>query len=96
MQSYQHILLMVTFPYFILHLFHIFSMDMLFPPPKPGTPPPKNMFTEVFLQMCPGKNPADGMHLQIAEFISDPRTIKTHLPFSLLPPSLLDTTKVRC
>ncbi|KAL7646038.1 UNVERIFIED_CONTAM: hypothetical protein RMT77_002939 [Armadillidium vulgare] len=43
---------------------------------------------------CPGKDPKNGVFLQIAEKISDPRIIKTHLPFSLLAPSLLNTCKV--
>ncbi|KAK8743675.1 hypothetical protein OTU49_001203 [Cherax quadricarinatus] len=47
-----------------------------------------------FQAVCPGKNPADGIMLQISESASDPRIIKTHLPLSLLSPSLLDTAKV--
>ncbi|XP_066979277.1 sulfotransferase 1A1-like [Macrobrachium rosenbergii] len=49
---------------------------------------------EMFLEMCPGKNPNDGINVQLAEYIPDPRTIKSHLPFSLMPPSMLDTAKV--
>lgn len=47
-----------------------------------------------FMEMCPGKDPYDGMMLQLAETLPDPRTIKLHLPFSLLAPSLLHTVKV--
>lgn len=43
---------------------------------------------------CPGRNPRDGIMLQMAELASPPRTIKTHLPLSLFAPSLLETTKV--
>nr|XP_045610486.1 sulfotransferase 1C4-like [Procambarus clarkii]XP_045610568.1 sulfotransferase 1C4-like [Procambarus clarkii] len=53
-----------------------------------------NFFIEAFKVKCPGKDPKDGIMLQLAEVIPDPRTIKTHLPFSLLTPDLLDTAKV--
>ncbi|RXG50720.1 Sulfotransferase 1C4, partial [Armadillidium vulgare] len=42
----------------------------------------------------PNCNPKDGIFLQLLEFVEDPRIIKTHLPFSLLSPSLLETCKV--
>lgn len=38
--------------------------------------------------------PQPGQYLAAAANASSPRTIKTHMPFSLLPPSLLDTCKV--
>lgn len=47
-----------------------------------------------FQRLCHGADPKDGMYLQIAAATPEPRTIKTHLPFSLLHPSLLDTAKV--
>ncbi|XP_069185385.1 sulfotransferase 1C4 isoform X2 [Procambarus clarkii] len=49
---------------------------------------------EAFKEKCPGKDPKDGIMLQLSEALPDPRTIKTHLPFSLLTPDLLDTAKV--
>ncbi|XP_069177636.1 sulfotransferase 1C4-like isoform X1 [Procambarus clarkii] len=52
-------------------------------------------FTEMFRQMCPGKKVEDGVFLQISEALPAPRVMKTHLPSTLLPPSLLQTTKVR-
>lgn len=57
-----------------------------------GAPSP--MFLEAFNKACPGKNLEDGMFLQMAETLSNPRILKSHLPFSLLTPSLLDTSKV--
>ncbi|XP_042891558.1 sulfotransferase 1C4-like [Penaeus japonicus] len=51
-------------------------------------------FRETFQRFCPGKDPDDGMFLQMTDCTKDPRTIKTHLPMSLLPPSLLDVAKV--
>ncbi|KAB7498678.1 Sulfotransferase 1C4 [Armadillidium nasatum] len=47
-----------------------------------------------FHSMYPDRNPDDGIFLQLAELAEDPRVIKSHLPLSLLPPSLLDTSKV--
>ncbi|XP_042240682.1 uncharacterized protein LOC121878492 [Homarus americanus] len=53
-----------------------------------------SFFLEAFNKQCPGKDPKDGLLLQMSEATPDPRTIKTHLPFSLLTPDLLDTAKV--
>ncbi|XP_068242959.1 sulfotransferase 1C4-like [Palaemon carinicauda] len=71
------------------------EMDMFFPELKPGElPPSEDPFYVAFKKVCGNKNPADGMHVQLAEDVADPRLIKTHLPFSLMPPALLDTCKV--
>ncbi|XP_071533392.1 sulfotransferase 1A1-like [Panulirus ornatus] len=51
-------------------------------------------FDQMFQFLCPGKDPEDGMFVQLCEFLPDPRIIKTHLPLSLLPPDYLDKTKV--
>ena len=40
-------------------------------------------------------DPTKNLFYQLADGAKSPRTIKTHLPFSLLPPTLLDTCKVR-
>ncbi|XP_071550776.1 sulfotransferase 1C4-like [Panulirus ornatus] len=45
-------------------------------------------------ELDPEAEPGRGIFLQIATATRDPRTIKTHLPLSLLTPRLLDTTKV--
>ncbi|XP_047472298.1 sulfotransferase 1E1-like [Penaeus chinensis] len=59
------------------------------------TPPPlDHPMVQAFFKMCPGKSPLDGAQLQMAEVLPEPRTIKSHLPFSLLTPGLLDTAKV--
>ncbi|XP_071514793.1 sulfotransferase 1C4-like [Panulirus ornatus] len=47
-----------------------------------------------FRKVYPNGNIKDGVMLQLVEATPDPRTIKTHLPFSLLSPDLLDTAKV--
>lgn len=54
----------------------------------------ENSIQEIFQTWCPRKNKVEGRILQLTEAIPDSRTIKTHLPFPLLPESLLDTTKV--
>ncbi|XP_045124442.1 sulfotransferase 1A1-like [Portunus trituberculatus] len=46
-----------------------------------------------FKKMCPGRDPKDGVFLQISELAPSPRTIKSHLPLSLLPQNLLTTSK---
>lgn len=71
------------------------EMDMLFPTLKPGeVPPSDDPFYMTFKKVCPNKDPADGMHVQLTEEFPEPRLIKTHLPFSLMSPSILDTCKV--
>ncbi|XP_068210726.1 sulfotransferase 1C4-like isoform X2 [Palaemon carinicauda] len=71
------------------------EMDMLFHKPSLKMMPSWNdPLARAFLQLCPFKNPLNGFMLQMSEAIPEPRTIKTHLPFSLLPPSLLDVSKV--
>merc|ERR1711962_1093268 len=60
-----------------------------------GAPAPeKNPIKEYFYKMCPGKNIEDGLMVQMADALQKPRTIKTHLPLSLLSPKLLDNAKV--
>ncbi|CAL4122058.1 unnamed protein product, partial [Meganyctiphanes norvegica] len=46
------------------------------------------------LQSAGVKSNVGEEYLSVAKSIPGPRTIKTHLPFSLLPPDLLDTCKV--
>ncbi|XP_050736796.1 sulfotransferase 1B1-like isoform X3 [Eriocheir sinensis] len=70
------------------------EMDMLFQETKLDEEMSENLFFEGFKLMCPGRDPKDGMTLQMAECVPDPRVIKTHLPLSLVTPSLLDTCKV--
>ncbi|KAB7499804.1 Sulfotransferase 1C4, partial [Armadillidium nasatum] len=55
---------------------------------------PGTLHHDAFLQDHSNCNPKDGIFLQLTEFVEDPRIIKTHLPFSLLSPSLLETCKV--
>ncbi|RXG58068.1 Sulfotransferase 1C4 [Armadillidium vulgare] len=55
---------------------------------------PGTYIHDKFLQDHPNCNPKDGIFLQLLEFEEDPRIMKTHLPFSLLSPSLLETCKV--
>ncbi|XP_071550986.1 sulfotransferase 1C4-like [Panulirus ornatus] len=47
-----------------------------------------------FEKLCPDGDPKEGIFFQIAQATPDSRTLKTHLPFSLLHPELLDTAKV--
>ncbi|XP_068242967.1 sulfotransferase 1A1-like [Palaemon carinicauda] len=70
------------------------DFDMLMLNKDKGGSISKSHIVEMFRELCPGKAPDDGVNLQLAEAIPDPRTIKTHLPFPLMPPSLLDTAKV--
>ncbi|XP_050716685.1 sulfotransferase 1C4-like isoform X2 [Eriocheir sinensis] len=69
------------------------EVDMLFPDGLTHGSPTMTE-TPSFLRHCPDADPNDGVYLQMSAAIPDPRTIKTHLPFSLLHPSMLDTVKV--
>lgn len=64
---------------------------------KKLTPPgPDHPIMQGFNKLCPGKNPADGIFVQIGEATPAPRTLKSHLPLSLLPPALVNVGKVWC
>lgn len=60
-------------------------------PTDPGKVTP---LAKDFIERCPGKDPKDGMMLQMVEALKETRILKTHFPFSLLPKELLDTCKV--
>lgn len=66
----------------------------MFHPDAPARGSPELDFTPSFSRLCPDADPNDGVYIQISVATPDPRTIKTHLPFSLFHPSLLDTSKV--
>ncbi|XP_076034910.1 uncharacterized protein LOC143021359 [Oratosquilla oratoria] len=53
-----------------------------------------NPMLKQFAELCPGANPADGIGIQMSAAMPGIRIFKTHLTFNLLPPDLLDTTKV--
>lgn len=72
------------------------SMDMMMDGKKMPPLSPDNPLLQGFIKMCPGGNPAEGVNLQLTAATPSPRIIKTHLPLSLLHPSLLDTVKVTC
>ncbi|MCL4134964.1 UNVERIFIED_CONTAM: hypothetical protein GTU68_050422 [Idotea baltica] len=65
------------------------SRGTKFPSYQPG----KEVY-DTFVKIHPDRNPDDGLFLQLTELSPDPRTIKTHLPFSLQNPNILDTCKV--
>ncbi|KAG0714080.1 Sulfotransferase 1C4 [Chionoecetes opilio] len=54
---------------------------------------PDHPLLQGFKKACPGRDPKDGVFLQMTECAPSPRSFKTHLPLSLLPPNLLATTK---
>ncbi|RXG52731.1 Sulfotransferase 1C4 [Armadillidium vulgare] len=53
-----------------------------------------SLMHDAFVQANPDRNPDDGIFIQLAELAEDPRIIKTHLPFSLLSPSLAENSKI--
>ncbi|XP_068243032.1 sulfotransferase 1A1-like [Palaemon carinicauda] len=69
--------------------FDMLLQSKLLKPPGPDDP-----MMQGFKKMCPGKDPADGLFFQMSEASPDPRTIKSHLPLSLLPTDMLKTSKV--
>ncbi|XP_063605782.1 luciferin sulfotransferase-like [Penaeus indicus] len=65
--------------------------DMLMAMGKEGT---TSLMSEFLKGAVPDPDPNEGIALQLTAHTPDPRTIKTHLPFSLMTPDLLDTAKV--
>ncbi|XP_063587053.1 sulfotransferase 1C4-like [Penaeus indicus] len=70
------------------------EFDMLMRSKKLTPPGPDHPIMQGFNKLCPGKNPADGIFVQIGEATPEPRTLKSHLPLSLLPPALVNVGKV--
>lgn len=68
-------------------------MDMLLELAGRGEATPERAIQQL-KELDPEAEPRRGITLQLTSLTPDPRTIKTHLPFSLLTPHLLDTTKV--
>ncbi|XP_042886419.1 sulfotransferase 1C4-like [Penaeus japonicus] len=66
----------------------------IFSPGEDSTEAEQMPVSEMFKRLCPNADPRKGMSLQLAKALLDPRTLKTHLPFSLFAPSLLEKTKV--
>ncbi|KAK7076218.1 hypothetical protein SK128_005423 [Halocaridina rubra] len=67
---------------------------MLLQSKKLRPPTPDHPLMVGFQKMCPGKDPQDGVFLQLSEAAPEPRTIKSHLPLALLPPDLTKEAKV--
>jgi len=70
------------------------EMDCLLATDKLARPGPDHPLMKAFKSIVPDGDPAKGVFLQMAQHTARPRTLKTHLPFSLLPKDLLDTVKV--
>ncbi|KAG0721093.1 Cytosolic sulfotransferase 17 [Chionoecetes opilio] len=56
--------------------------------------PASHTYKEMFEALWPDQDITKGFMLQVTENAPDPRTIKTHIPLSLLLPTLLDTCKL--
>lgn len=67
--------------------------DMLMETGRADTGQP-TFHEEMLKKVVPDADPKEGIALQLTAHIPDPRTIKTHLPFSLMTPDLLETAKV--
>ena len=50
--------------------------------------------TQMFIQKNFEVDIEDGIFLHMAKTLPEPRTLKTHLPFSLFPKDLLENIKV--
>lgn len=69
--------------------------DMLFPKEvSPEVAQASMGFLRGFFKHCPGCDPNDGANLQFGAAIPEPRVLKSHLPLSLMPPTMLEEAKV--
>ncbi|XP_068242962.1 sulfotransferase 1A1-like isoform X2 [Palaemon carinicauda] len=72
-----------------------FEMDMFAPPSKPGEVPAQNKhMLAAMKRWYPDLAQNDAVFYQFSTVYPDPRLLKTHLPFSLMSPSILDSSKV--
>ncbi|KAK4320237.1 hypothetical protein Pmani_008888 [Petrolisthes manimaculis] len=69
------------------------SVDMMFDTVTIDEIRPESMY-EAFKKLCPGKDEEDGIAVQCLDAMPGQRVIKCHYPFDLMPPDLLDKTKV--
>ncbi|KAK3871144.1 hypothetical protein Pcinc_023706 [Petrolisthes cinctipes] len=69
------------------------SSDMMFDSVNIEDANPESLYA-TFKKMCPGKNVEDGIAIQCLDATPGQRVIKTHYPLDLMPPDLLDKTKV--
>ncbi|KAK4307671.1 hypothetical protein Pmani_020580 [Petrolisthes manimaculis] len=69
------------------------SVDMMFDTVKLEEVNPESQY-EAFKKLCPGKKVEDGVVLQSLDAMPGQRVIKCHYPLDLMPPDLLDRTKV--
>lgn len=81
----------------ILSRVPIIDLDMYIDPKAylflvPGNPLKK--IVKEFRKKVPHGKPAKGVYLQTGDALPDPRTLKSHFPFSMLNPSLLENSKV--
>ncbi|XP_076060465.1 sulfotransferase 1C4-like [Oratosquilla oratoria] len=70
------------------------DMDSLSPKKRKDPPNPENPSIKKLVRLNPSADPKEKVFLQLAEATKDPRTIKTHLPLSLLPPQMIDECKI--
>lgn len=71
------------------------ELDVFSPPPDPGEVAPSNAHISATLKrLHPDEALGDAVHVQYAALCPSPRVIKTHLPFSLMSPAILDESKV--
>ncbi|KAK4288844.1 hypothetical protein Pmani_038157 [Petrolisthes manimaculis] len=69
------------------------SMDMLLDAVKLEELHLKTLY-KTLKKLCPGKNVEDGVGVQCLDAMPGQRVIKCHYPLDLMPPDLLDKTKV--
>ncbi|KAK3887240.1 hypothetical protein Pcinc_008636 [Petrolisthes cinctipes] len=69
------------------------SVDMMFDTVKLEELNLESMY-EALKKLCPGKNVEDGVGVQCLDAMPGQRVIKCHYPLDLMPPDLLDKTKV--
>ncbi|XP_063609974.1 sulfotransferase 1C4-like [Penaeus indicus] len=79
-------------PWAVMDRVPFIEFDLFFP-----KHPPEGMeivATNAFQRYCPEGDLRGAFNLQLSRAIPEPRTLKTHLPFSLFLPDLLEKSKV--
>ncbi|KAB7498487.1 Sulfotransferase 1C4 [Armadillidium nasatum] len=70
-----------------------FDVDFIFDVSSSPKFDPEGELVKRFKRLCPGRDYNEGLHIQLAEALPDPRLLKGHTPLSFWNPNVLEKAK---